>query len=146
MNIPNEIINNIFEYIPLHIKLLKPLNKKYNKLNNIKLNKNILILQRFIISTKIPIVIKKILDYNFEPYFNINEKIMKRYLIRYYPKEFIKENIKLSIKKLPRLSFDKKYKLLKLINNFNNPYINNNYYINNYINILDINELCYVGL
>jgi len=146
MNIPNEMVSYIFEYIPLHIKLQLHLNKYFNNLNKNNLNKNVIIIQQFIKNTKIPSKIKNILDNDFDIHHNINERILKRYLIINYPIEYIHGNIKLALKKLPNIDNKTKDQLLELINNFNNKKINYNYYINKYVNILTIEELSYVGL
>jgi hypothetical protein len=145
MNIPFDVIKCIYDFIPLHNRLLLPLNKEFNNINKKLLNKNIIIIQRFIKNTKIPRNIINILDDDFGTYHDINEKMLKRYYIRYYPHEFIKSNIKLSVKKIPNLDNNKEEQLKSLVELMDNPNINYNYFINKYINILTIDEICYVG-
>lgn len=78
------------------------------------------------------------------------KKTIKRAWIRCYPKESIKDSILFAYKKLPKLYhvhdiIEPLYQLKQLINKFDKTKKNENYFINEYVQILTCDQLLAIG-
>lgn len=131
----------LMEYMTVYDIYL--INNKYYNYYKEKLNKNILIIQKFSRTIDIPINIKHILNEDISN-LQISEYYIKRYWVRNYPIEYIPDMLNLAIKKLPRFNYNSNINnLKKLLDQYNDHYEkkNLNYYLNQYIKILNIEEL-----
>jgi len=142
MMIPTVIVDKILlEFMP--INKIYIINKNYNNIYNNKIKKNVITLQNFCKRTSIPpFVIYSINE--FSDIDDIRYKYIRRFWVRQYPKYYIMDLIKLSIKKLKNISSTTTIKNLKTLY-INENMKNENYLINMYVNFLSVGEIEYVG-
>jgi hypothetical protein len=143
--LPNELVYEILtNYV--NVTNIYIINKEFNIYFNIKINKNIKIIQKFNKYIRIPNVICDLLHNEIDNPM-VNDCIIKRFWIQNYPYKYIIPNIKLAANKVPpTMNTKRRDELTKLNNEIvmgNNK--NLNYFINKYVSILTVEELLFVG-
>ena len=136
-NLPTDILDNVLLYLPYHNKIL--INKKNYSTSKKIFKKNINQIQIFYKKS-----INRIRDNNEYTNLNIdfeflNKKDLQTYYILYYPNEYKLKFMKLTLNKIK----PKKYIELQIL--YNNFLMNNNRKFYNFIRLLEINELFYIG-
>jgi len=139
--LPIVIINDILLNYS-NIDKIYQINKYFNNKFNQNVYYNVIILQRFCLNYSLPTIFNSNIDI-FSTNINIEIAFKKRFWIRKYPKDYIKPTIKLSIKKLKKIS--NQFTLNNLSELLNTKNKNDNYFINKYVSILTLDELEYVG-
>lgn len=130
----------ITEYLPIFDIYL--IDKKYNIYFNKKVNKNIKIIQQFSIYTNIIPIIKNKFDNDWDSG-RISAKYIKKYWIRTYPIDCIIGNVHNALNKpICKMVKDKLKEVLVIYIEKNK---NENYVINQYVGILNVHQLLYVG-
>lgn len=136
-NLPTDVLENVLLYLPYHNKIL--INKKNYIQSNKIFKNNINIIQKFYLKS-----IKRIRETN--EYTNLdnyleflNKKDLQTYYILYYPEKCKIGFMKLALNKIK----PKKYIELQML--YNNNLLNNNRKFYNFIKLLEVNELCYIG-
>jgi len=137
IELPEDIINNIMNnYLSIYDN--KFINKKYE---NDKKNKIILSIRKIKLNYN---KFKASMYYKFSN-LSISESEIRLFYILYYPKEFIYEFMVLA---LTKVTSEHKLKLSQIINNVINDDDDEKklyYYFRQYINLLKIDELIYIG-